>query len=235
MLGFFNADAFGGAKDIELKLEDFAKDWKANQQKALAKKYNGKFVTFTGPVAGFVAAGKDKARKVGVYVRCEPGPSPVRLGVYSKDTQPWTTYGIDQTIKVRGKMNFDSGAEVQGATITAVTKSATITLKSTELGAEATPDRNKAATKFLNKGAIITGEVVKFSDRKDAVYLKGKDAVLIECLMYPVEGAQLGASLAVGKEARIFGLIQEQLSPILDDSKNFRVRDCFPIVGPKKK
>ena len=152
----------------------------------------------------------------------------------TKDAESWTVYGIGQIITVTGVFNSNLGAVIEKATITTKAKNPTITLKSVDLGAEATPDRDKAAKKYLDQGVFVVGDVVKMSDRKDVVFLKGKGEVLIECHMYPVDKPALGAALTVGKEAKLYGKIQEQLSPILDESKNLRVRDCFPVLGKKK-
>jgi len=238
LLSFLGPDAFAGGKPIEIKLDEFAKEWKKDR-KATTKKYTGKYVIFTGPILYFEAIGKEQ--KICLTIRCEPGREATYVTVFPKEKgQPWATYGVGQIVTVKGTFgtSLDPGAVIQhvnNATVETSAKNPTIPLKSTELGAEATPDRDKAAAKYLNKCAIVAGEVVKISERKDVVFLKGKDAVLIECHMHAVEGPQLGTPLVVGKEARIFGMIQEQLSPILDDSKNFRVRDCLPILTGAKK
>lgn len=230
MIVGFTSTAVGGGKAIEIKPDEFAKEWKANAQ-ATQKKYNGKTVTFTGPVHGFSV---DTARKSSVNVRCEPGGSSVRLPVRTKEAEPWTVYSIGQVITVTGVFNASLGAVIENATITTKAKNTTITLKSTDLAEEATPDRDKAAKKYLDQGVFVVGEVVKMNDSKNVVFLKGKGEVLIECFMYPVDKPALGSTLTVGKEAKIFGKIQEQLSPILDDSKAMRVSDCFPVLGKKK-
>lgn len=238
MLSFLGPNAFAGGKPIEIKLDEFAKEWKKDR-KATTKKYTGKYVIFTGPILYFEAIGKEQ--RICLTIRCEPGREAAYITVFPKENaQPWATFGVGQVVTVKGKYgtSLDPGAVIQhvnDGTIETSAKNPTITLKSTELGAEATPDRDKAAARYLNKCAIVVGEVVKISERKDVVFLKGKDAVLIECHMHAVEGPQLGTPLTVGKEARIFGMIQEQLNPILDDSKNFRVRDCLVIAEAKKK
>jgi hypothetical protein len=224
------ADAQGGGKAVEITPAAFAKDWKADAR-AVQKKYHGKTVTFTGPIFGFSI---DITHKPGIRVRCEPGESAVTLTAYPKEAEPWTQYGIGQTITVKGVFNADQGAVVQNATITTKEKNPTVTLKAADLAADATPSRDEAAKKYMDQGVIVVGEVAKINDQKDVVYLQGKDGVLIECLMYPVVKPQLGASLTVGKEARVFGVVKAQLSPILDESKNFRLRDCLPILGAKK-
>jgi hypothetical protein len=222
----------GGGKPIEIKLDSFIKEWKADRA-ATGKKYAGKMVTFTGPIFRFHI---DNQRNPAFSVRVESGNDPNRINVHAKGVkEPWTSYGLGQTVTVRGKFEYDGTAVVRDAVVTTTSKNPTITLKSADLAAEATPDRDKAAKKYMDQGAIVVGEVVKMSDRKDVVYLKGKGEVLIECLMHPVDQPQLGASLTVGTEARIFGVVKEQLNPILDDSKAFRLRECFPIAGAKKK
>lgn len=223
-------DTQAGGEAVEIDLAEFAKAWKADAR-AVQKMYNGKVVRFTGPVAGFGFYAKLGSS---IQIECQPGESRPRIVVRTKDAEPWTTYGLGQTVTVRGVFNATLGAIVEDATITTQERNPTVTVKASDLAADAIPSRDEAAKKYLNQGRIVVGEVVKVNDQKDMVYLNGKDAVLIECLTYPVLGEQLGASLTVGSEARIFGVVREQLSPLLDSSKHFRLRDCFPILKAKK-
>ena len=85
-LASVTTDALGGGKAIEIKPEEFAKEWKANAG-ATQKKYNGKTVTFTGPVHGFSMTSRASPSStfaanqaaVASHFRCEPRtPSPGR-------------------------------------------------------------------------------------------------------------------------------------------------------------
>jgi hypothetical protein len=217
-----------------ITLEDFGKKWTADRE-TLRKKYAGDLLEITGPVGEFRI---DLSGRHLVLIPCGTDKDAPIFSIVTREKEPWALVGRGQVITVRGKLDAEPGPAYEhipyilDAELVSPKPNTSITIKAADLAAEVAKDRKGTIDKYKDKSLIVVGEVAKLKDRKSVVFLKGTDALMIECNMFEVVGEGLGKPLKEGKEARIYGLLRIW-DANLKDGPTFSLRDCLPILGAK--
>jgi len=160
--------------------------------------FDGKVIELSGVVVALRQNGDKNEIQVG---NSDSGEK-VRCMVYG--LQPWSVLGKGQEVTVKGRFTGQSfNPMLEDAVIVSKGKPTTTTITAEKLADEI--DAEKGELKKHDKPFIISGEVLRIGEKKDAIYLKGNSKNTVECLFVEFDNQMRVGRLAVGDKVNLYG------------------------------